>query len=197
MSNKKEIDWIGIEKEYRAGQLSLREIARQYGVNEKTIRNRRDAENWGPRALAKRVRKEVQEKLIRKSAVRDSHAHAREDADLPTDEESIEEAAERTTQVIELQRKDIAALRKLEQKFMGFLHDVSPESTQEIRDYAQALHNFANVQHKRITLERQAYNLNDNNDYSTLENPLEALLDKIDGKTANLVDLEAEQLKSQ
>lgn len=42
----KDTDWRGIERDYRSGALSIREIAKKYGINEKTIRNRRDAEEW-------------------------------------------------------------------------------------------------------------------------------------------------------
>jgi predicted DNA-binding protein YlxM (UPF0122 family) len=48
-------DWEAIEREYRAGQLSVREIARQYAVSEGAIRKRAKAEGW-ERALADVVR---------------------------------------------------------------------------------------------------------------------------------------------
>ncbi|SHJ70786.1 hypothetical protein SAMN05444159_1281 [Bradyrhizobium lablabi] len=43
---KKVIDWKGIEKDYRAGKTSIRQIAEWYGVSEGAIRKRAKANNW-------------------------------------------------------------------------------------------------------------------------------------------------------
>jgi hypothetical protein len=43
---KKLIDWNGIEKDYRAGKTSIRQIAEWYGVSEGAVRKRAKASNW-------------------------------------------------------------------------------------------------------------------------------------------------------
>lgn len=43
---KKVIDWKGIEKDFRAGKTSIRQIADWYGVSEGAIRKRAKAGNW-------------------------------------------------------------------------------------------------------------------------------------------------------
>lgn len=43
---KKTIDWKGIERDFRAGKTSTRQIAEWYGVSEGAIRKRAKAENW-------------------------------------------------------------------------------------------------------------------------------------------------------
>lgn len=43
---KKVIDWKGIEKDYRAGKTSIRQIAEWYGVSEGAVRKRAKAHNW-------------------------------------------------------------------------------------------------------------------------------------------------------
>jgi hypothetical protein len=43
---KKVIDWKGIEKDYRAGKTSIRQIAEWYDVSEGAIRKRAKASNW-------------------------------------------------------------------------------------------------------------------------------------------------------
>lgn len=40
------IDWEGIERDYRAGTMSVREIARWYRVDEKSIRKKAAAAGW-------------------------------------------------------------------------------------------------------------------------------------------------------
>jgi hypothetical protein len=42
----KNTDWGGIKRDYLSRLLSIREIAKKYGVNDKTIRLRRDADKW-------------------------------------------------------------------------------------------------------------------------------------------------------
>jgi hypothetical protein len=42
----KPIDWIGIERDYAAGIMSNREIARWYGVSETAIRKKAKQEGW-------------------------------------------------------------------------------------------------------------------------------------------------------
>lgn len=43
---KKPVDWAEIERDYRTSSMSVREIARWYGVNEKSIRKRAKANGW-------------------------------------------------------------------------------------------------------------------------------------------------------
>jgi hypothetical protein len=57
-------DWELIEEHYRAGILSLRAIASQFGITEGAIRKRAKAEGW-QRSLADKVRKAAREKLVR------------------------------------------------------------------------------------------------------------------------------------
>lgn len=43
---KKPVDWAEIERDYRTSPMSVREIARWYGVDEKSIRKRAKANGW-------------------------------------------------------------------------------------------------------------------------------------------------------
>ena len=57
-------DWDAIEREYRAGQLSVRQIARQYEISDKVIRNRAKALGW-ERDLTDQVTAKVRSDLVR------------------------------------------------------------------------------------------------------------------------------------
>ena len=46
---KKPIDWAGVERDYCKTGLSIREIARWYGISDKAIRLRAKDKNWPPR----------------------------------------------------------------------------------------------------------------------------------------------------
>lgn len=61
-------DWEAIETAYRAGVMSLREIAAQHGISEGAIRKRSKRDDWS-RDLAAKV-KERADDLVRKAEVR-------------------------------------------------------------------------------------------------------------------------------
>lgn len=65
---KRQVDWEAVEREYRAGQLSIREIGRIYDVTDTAIRKRAKQFGWA-RDLADKVRKAVKDAVVR-NAVR-------------------------------------------------------------------------------------------------------------------------------
>lgn len=102
------IDWERVETLYRAGVLSLREIAAQCGgCNEASIRKRAKRDGW-ERDLSAKIHAKA-DALVRKAEVRSA---AR--ADSAASERLIIEAnAERIAQVRGEHRADIARLRAL------------------------------------------------------------------------------------
>ena len=103
------------------------------------------------------------------------------------DRDEIELATETRVAVLRDHRKDIKKLRKLEDAFLSGLLD-TPTKTYTaqyqgkilkeeigipVTDKCQALNNLANVQHKRIQLERQAFNLKEGESESTVQKETE------------------------
>ena len=82
-TERKQIDWECVEREYRAGKLSIRKIARQCGCDEKHIRRKAKAEGWH-RDLSEKINEAVRNKLVR-SDVRSSEASEREVVDFAAD----------------------------------------------------------------------------------------------------------------
>lgn len=80
-------DWEAIEREYRADSLSVREIARRYGVDEKAIRRKAKAQDW-KRDLSGQVRAAVNDRIVRTNVRAATHAR-------PADKEIIAAAADR------------------------------------------------------------------------------------------------------
>jgi uncharacterized protein YjcR len=68
MKPKKQIDWIGIKNEYRCGMLSIRTIAKLYGVSHVAIVKKAKKEHW-QHDLAERVRQEIKRKLAALDAI--------------------------------------------------------------------------------------------------------------------------------
>lgn len=169
MIGKSKIDWEGIEREYRAGQLSIRGIAKQYGVSDTAIRKRAKAEHW-ERDLTKKVQERVRSDLVR-SEVR--IPHAREVSPERLEDDIIEEAAKRGVEVIRSHRKDILKLRELSYKLMAEVEKnkeftalvgkgekaTAVKVRMSTKEKSEVLRNISQALHRAIPLERQAFNL--------------------------------------
>ena len=68
MAERKQVDWEGVERDYSAGLLSLREIGDKYGVTEGAIRKKAKKEEW-VRDLTAKIAKKTDD-LVRKEMVR-------------------------------------------------------------------------------------------------------------------------------
>lgn len=68
MAERKQVDWEGVERDYSAGLLSLREIGGKYGVDEAYIRRKAKTNEW-IRDLSKKIQTKV-DNLVRKEQVR-------------------------------------------------------------------------------------------------------------------------------
>ena len=68
MVERKQVDWEGVERDYSAGLLSLRELADKYGVAESYIRKKANQKDWS-RDLSAKIQSKA-EKLVRSEVVR-------------------------------------------------------------------------------------------------------------------------------
>jgi hypothetical protein len=166
MGKHKNIDWRAIKGEYRGGQLSIREIARQYKISDAAIRKRARAEEW-ERDLADRVREEARNKLIR-CQVASPMCEERELCSEEEDREIVESAANRAVGIIKLHRKDakvqLNILRRCTNILKGRLE--GEEATLEasldlegLRDISQVNKNASSALKNLVYIERQAYGL--------------------------------------
>lgn len=121
---KRQIDWERIEQEYRAGQLSIGEVARQHGVVTGAIHNRAKRYSW-TRNLAAAVRQAVQAKLVTDGVT--------DDVTGPHAQEAIERAAVRGVEVVRQHRKDISTGRLIVASLMEELTQAS-ERRDEIEE---------------------------------------------------------------
>jgi hypothetical protein len=190
---RKKYDWEKIEREYRTGQLSNVEIAKQYGISESYIRKRATQYGW-KKDLAAKVRKAVKERLVR-DEVREPNA---------TDKEIEDAAVERGVELLKSHRKDIEALRKAEVKLIAEINGTPKKTwvgqyqgkiiTKTFKitatERAAALQNLASVQHKRIALERQAYGINEDGRRPDEARDIEVTFVTPDGNPYTQEDLE-------
>ena len=187
----KRIDWEKIEVEYRAGQFSIREIARQHSCAEASIRKKAKKESW-TRDLTDKVRQRVRDKLVR-SEVRTSNARegVAHQSDTPTDneitdDEIIEAAATRGAEIQNVHRKDIrrgqemvrnltaqlAECAKARTKIEGEIEEATKDDkgvqrrnlmmkAVSLPSHAGVLRDLSVALKNLIPLERQAYSLDD------------------------------------
>lgn len=151
-SESKAPDWESIERAYRAGQLSIRNIADRYGSNEGTIRSRAKKHGW-QRDLTEQVRTATQGKLSRTPSRTDvTQRDPREDADI------IEEASDAAASVVLAHRADLAQWRGIANKLCVALAEM--DVTEENHDkFARSLNAGVDAQLKVIKGERQAFSL--------------------------------------
>ncbi len=157
--DKPRADWEAIEREYRAGQLSIRAIAAAHGVTDTAIRKKAKAEVW-ERALAEKVRQAVREKLVRTDGSQDgSHPQRASDAEI------IEGAALRGLNIVTSHRKDLQQLhglkRVLAERLSTYMQGVSPDGPclGEKESPGDLLEKLSRITARLIPLERQAHNL--------------------------------------
>jgi len=128
MSERKIVDWEAIEREYRAGQLSVREIARTSGVTETAIRKHAKADGW-TRALAEKVREAVREKLVRSDG-------SQSGSQSPRDAEIIDMAAARGVEVVRQHRATLSSAHRIVAELLDELRsetDNKDEIEEDIR----------------------------------------------------------------
>ncbi|MFP4104830.1 MAG: hypothetical protein ACLFVU_01975 [Phycisphaerae bacterium] len=147
-------DWEAIERAYRAGSLSIRNIADQHGVSDTAIRKRATKHGW-QRDLTEKVQKAARDKLVRREVRGDgSHEQAR------TDEEIVEQASSEAAAVVLRHRAGLAQWRGISDKLCAALAEM--DVTEENHDkFSRSLNAGVDAQLKVIKGERQAYNLDD------------------------------------
>jgi predicted DNA-binding protein YlxM (UPF0122 family) len=119
-------DWEAIEREYRANQLSVSEIGRQFSVSHTAINKRAKAHQWA-RDLQARVQQAARAKLVSDAVSPEvSEANALE---------TVEAAAARVVDVVRSHRKDISTGRRI----IGSLFDELIEATEQRQAIDEAI----------------------------------------------------------
>lgn len=170
MARAKRKDWPEIEQEWAAGQLSQAEIARQFVIDRKSMSNHMVKAGIEYASSADSVRLKAQAKLIDDPEGESKAAGKAAPLRLS---EAVENAAERQAQVVRLERKDIAALRVLEEQLLIELGDeptklyitqyqgsiVKAETGIAVTERIAALRQLTAARAQRIALERVAFGI--------------------------------------
>jgi hypothetical protein len=179
--DRKAPDWGQIEAEYRAGQLTNVQIARNHGLTEGGIRKHAKEHGW-VRDLSHKVKQAVRDGLVR-DLVREEWV----DRTDRTDREIVRQAAARGIEVVRqhrahlegLQRISSTLARDLERHVLGEIE--APHWLGQKESISEAFFRVAQASAKWIPLERKAFNLDekaDNKDITGLSD--EQLQSRID-----------------
>jgi len=152
MSEKRVIDWEGIEREYRAGVRSVREIAAEFEVSH-TLINRRSREEGWERDLTAKIRAKA-DALVSKEAVSSLVS-----TDTKVPEKAIVEAnAAIQAQIRREHRTDIQKTKRIANKLLDRLEAVKP-SEANLKEHASVLKQLADTQRVVVNLEREAFGI--------------------------------------
>ncbi len=185
MSNLKP-DWDLVERDYRLGQLSVRQIAGKYGVAVSTVVRRAKNGAW-VRDLSEKVRIATEARLAEEAAkAHASHALVQERVHDRAQKAytGITEAAEANTSIVMRHRHDIVRLRNIFAETADELQSVSGKSAEieclikavvdqtgdvdlgaalakalSLKSRTESLDKLAAVLTKCVTLERQAFGI--------------------------------------
>jgi hypothetical protein len=105
-AKEKNTDWDAIERSYRAGVLTNREIAKQHEITEGAIRKRAKAKGW-EKDLTGRVQEAVRTQLVR------TPVRTETPADQVSEKQIVQEAAATIVEIVRSHRRDITEHRDL------------------------------------------------------------------------------------
>lgn len=118
MAERKQVDWEGVERDYSAGLLSLRELADKYGVAHVTIKKKADRLEW-PRNLSAKINAEVERRA--NSATANSDANSKK----ATEKEIVQANAQAIVDIKLSHRTDISRGRNLVAALFGELEEAT------------------------------------------------------------------------
>ena len=201
-------DWEAIWVDYRAGIISVREVARKHNIDHAYLL--RKAKELGvERDLTAKIKQAAKIKLAKravkkptKKVTKKSPKHVENPVTTQDANQIIEEKSDELLEIQILHRRDIRALRNEEQRLLAELGDdpkklwvgqykgeiVTKEFKIAVTERASALQSLASAMHKRIVLERRAYGLEDgDDDFSDLKTTLTPTEQQLFRKAARIV----------
>lgn len=112
MTARQSADWTAVERDFRAGILSLRELGKLHGLNHVTIKKKADRLGW-ERSLAEKIHQKA-DALVLASATNSGGANTKANAaNAVAERQTIEANASVIAEVRLRHRRDIAGLREV------------------------------------------------------------------------------------
>jgi hypothetical protein len=182
MGRRNDIDWEAIERDYRAGQLSVREIGAKHQVAPSSITRKAEKLGW-TRDLTAAVHARTQAKLIEpklpaESAQSNENATQRAQSTAEQTAEAVEVAAAVNVAVILGHRGSIARVRSIADAMLVELENGAKargkKAALPLEKRVTMVKSLSEALRIQVGLERQAFNIADG--ATDLTDPLSALL---------------------
>lgn len=162
MARRNDIDWEAIEKDYRAGRLSVVAVAAHHGVSRTQLNAKAKKEGW-TRDLSAAIEQRTQEKiavidvaaLIEKSATESANQSAK------TIQSAIEQASDVAAGIVIKHRAGLRLDMDRAEVVSGLLEDALAEADgiKDIVSVTQAMKNLSDIRCKLRDQERVIYGL--------------------------------------
>lgn len=150
MDNVKVVrDWDAIEREFRAGIKTLREIGAEFGLSHAAVKQRADKFGW-VRNLDAKIKAKTDELVSKKTLPTQ--------LDKITEAELIQSKAEQQAEVLLVERADIKRLAGMCEKFEIELD----KHEADLEKKARIMKSLTETRKIIIELRRRNYNINDN-----------------------------------
>lgn len=166
MAEKLNIDIDELEKAYRSGVKSLRNIAKDFGISEAVIRKYANNREWS-RDLSARIKAKAEE-IVRNTAVRES---VRTDLARITENEIIKSSAELQAGAILEESEEIKRLKRLSDGFELELAALS-DAEMDLEKRTRVLKSLTDIKEKIINLRRRNLGINDNSNGEADKEPI-------------------------
>lgn len=173
---RRKYDWEAIEREYRAGQMTVRELSAAFGTPRGTIASRAKRKGW-ERDLSGKVKQAADAQLLK-----DSGASADSDAD--SEHDLVRTAAARVVEIIRQHRGTLGQLHETSKKLLGLVTryaDIAEKQSKAKTDAARekfnaemaslrtafgetpiaAINKLTAAVERIVNLERKAFNIED------------------------------------
>ena len=167
MGRRSDIDWERVERLYVAGQLTVREVAKECGISVSTLTLKAKELSW-QRSLANAIKQRTREKVsqIDVQELIEQSAQQSEQQSAQTLKRAIEDAANTSVAVRLAQRADIKGYKEQGDAIRAMLDEAvsSAEGIGDILRATQAYKNLADVRMKLQDREDKIYGLAEDQD---------------------------------
>lgn len=153
---RRRVDWDAVERDYRTGQFTQRELAEKHGCSHQAINKRAKSSGW-TQDLAKQIKQATNAQLVATLVNQEVAKSGQEVAS------TVLAAAEVNTRVVLGHRKRIADLHRLAEDAQAKLEEMGGTlaDVREAGVFVQAVGGLASITKTLIEQERKAFGLDD------------------------------------
>lgn len=164
---KRRFDWEAVERDYRTGSMTLRELEVKHGPNNATILRRARRHGW-QRDLSAAVRQATNARLIEETL-----QQARSAAQQGT-ASAVLTAAEVNARIVMSHRKRAADALQLADRARAKLLALDPADIREVAIYVQSVNTLATATRTLVEVQRKAFDMDTE---APLQPPIRELTD--------------------